>query len=235
MSSDVFYTDRGRPGGPAVLLVHGIGMSGRSLERLVRELSTSHRVLTPDLRGFGASPRSHPAATIEEHAVDLERLVDRAGLDRPLLLGHSMGCQVVTEMAARRPGRTHGVVLVGPVAEPGAASALHQGWRLARDASLEPPWLNALTMREYLRAGPRSYSQTLVHMLDYPIKGRLAQVTAPVDVVRGSHDPIASREFVEALARAAPRGRAHEVPHARHLIVATRPDVVAEVCRRSGS
>lgn len=233
MPSDVFFTDRGRPGGPEVVLVHGLGMSGRYLERLVRELSPSHRVVTPDLPGFGASPRRDPASAVEVLAAELEQVVDRARLRRPVLMGHSMGSQVVTEMARRRPGRTRGVVLVGPVAEPGADSALRQGWRLARDAALEPPWLNAVTTREYLRAGTRSYAQSLAHMLAYPLERRLAQVEVPVDVVRGSHDPIASRAFVEALAAAAPDGRAHEVPHARHLVVATRPDVVAAICRGS--
>lgn len=227
-----FFSVRGPASGPALLLVHGLGVSGRYYEPLIQLLSTTYRVVTPDLPGFGASGRPDPAPGIEGMAVELERVVDIAGLHRPVLLGHSMGAQVVTEMAARRPDRTRGVVLVGPVVDPAVPSAFSQGWRLARDSALEPMLLKALTTREYLRAGPRSYRQALRHMLDYRILDRMADVSAPVEVMRGSRDPIASRAFVEALAAAAPSGRAHEIPGARHLAVATRPDVVADLCRR---
>jgi pimeloyl-ACP methyl ester carboxylesterase len=229
--SDVFHLDRGPSSGPAILLVHGLGVSGRYFEPLTRMLSTAYRVLTPDLLGFGDSARTGTAPSIEAHAASLERVVDRAQLDHVVLLGHSMGSQVVTEMAARRPERTRGVVLVGPVVDPTAATALRQGWRLARDSALEPPWLQALTTREYLRAGMRSYRQSLTHMLGYRIEDRLAEVSAPVEVVRGGHDPIASRAFVAALTAVAPLGRAHEIPAARHLAMATHPGAVAALLR----
>lgn len=95
-------------------------------------------------------------------------------------------------MAVRRPERTRGVVLVGPVVDPALPTAFAQGWRSVRDSALEPLPLGALTTREYFRAGPRSYRQSLAHMLAYRIGDRVAQVTAPVEALRSSHDPIAS-------------------------------------------
>jgi pimeloyl-ACP methyl ester carboxylesterase len=69
-------------------------------------------------------------------------------------------------------------------------------------------------------------------MLAYPLAERLRAVSAPVAVVRGERDPIASQAFVEALAAAAPSGRAHEIPQARHLAVATHPHAIAALFRR---
>jgi pimeloyl-ACP methyl ester carboxylesterase len=227
-----FFSLRGPSSGPEIVLVHGLGASGRYFEPLVALLATSHRVLTPDLTGFGCSSGPDPALGIEAQAAELERVVDLAGLDRPVLLGHSMGSQVVTEMALRRPERTRGVVLVGPVVDEAAPSALGQARRLVRNSAFEPLSLQAMQAREVLRADRRCFRQSLTHMLAYPITERVRAVSAPVEVVRGGRDPIASRGFVEALAGAAPSGRAHEIPGARHLAVATHPHAVAALCRR---
>ncbi|MGJ7441733.1 alpha/beta fold hydrolase [Aquipuribacter sp. MA13-6] len=226
------FTVHGPSDGPGILLVHGLGVSGKYFRPLIRLLSGSYRVVTPDLPGFGTSAHLGPALTIPGQAEAMERVVDLVGLDRPVLLGHSMGAQVVTEMAVRRPGRTRGVALVGPVVDPALPTAFDQGWRLARDSVREPFPLKALTTREFFRARPRTYRQSLTHMLAYRILDRVAEVTAPVEVLRGSHDPIASRSFADALAAAASSGRAYEIPGARHMAVATRADMVANLCHR---
>jgi pimeloyl-ACP methyl ester carboxylesterase len=226
------FTVHGPSAGPGLLLVHGLGVSGKYFEPLISELAASYRIVTPDLPGFGASAHVRPSLTIQEQAAAMEHVVDHVGLHEPIVLGHSMGAQVVTEMAVRRPGRTRGVVLVGPVVDPAFPTAFDQGWRLLRDSAREPLPLKALTTREYFRAGPRSYGESLRHMLEYRIGDRVAQVTAPVEVLRGSHDPIASRAFVDGLAAAAPDGRAYELPSARHMAVATRAGILANLCRR---
>lgn len=226
------YTVRGPTSGPGILLVHGLGVSGKYFRPLTDLLSTSYRVLTPDLPGFGASAHVRPSLDIEGQAAAMQHVLDREGMEQPLLLGHSMGAQVVTEMAVRRPGQARGVVLVGPVVDPAIPTAFDQGWRLARDAAFEPLPLKALTTREYFRAGPRSYGESLRHMLDYRIGERITQVRAPVEVLRGTHDPIASRAFVDALAAAAPDGRAYELPGGRHMAVASRADMLANLVRR---
>jgi pimeloyl-ACP methyl ester carboxylesterase len=171
---------------------------------------------------------------IAEQAGVVARVVDRAGLARPLVVGHSMGTQVATELALAHPEHVGALVLVGPVADPSAPTAVGHALRLARDTVAEPPRLAAIVLREYVRSGVRSYAQTLPHMLGYPLHQRVAGVRAPVAVVRGSRDPIASREFVELLARTAPCGEALEVPGDRHLAMASHPHAVAAVCRRLG-
>jgi pimeloyl-ACP methyl ester carboxylesterase len=174
------YTVRGPSSRPGVLLVHGLGVSGKYFRPLADLLSTSFCVVTADLPGFGASAHVRPSLDIPGQAAAMQHVLDRLGMDQPLLLGHSMGAQVVTEMAVRRPGHARGVVLVGPVVDPAIPTAFDQGWRLARDAAFEPLPLKALTTREYFRAGPRSYGESLRHMLDYRIGDRVSQVQAPV-------------------------------------------------------
>jgi pimeloyl-ACP methyl ester carboxylesterase len=215
-----------------VLLVHGIGVSSSYFAPLAKNLATTHEIRAPDLPGFGDSSRPRPALSIAEQAAALEPKLFELG--RPVLVGHSMGCQVVTELAVRNPGRARAVVLIGPVVDPAASTAARQAWRLLRDIVGEPMHLNALVLRDYLRGGPRSFFGTLRHMLDYRIEEQLAKVTEPVVLVRGSHDHIAPLAFLQQLAQRTRGAEVIEIPAARHLAMTTQPDAVAEICRRFG-
>jgi pimeloyl-ACP methyl ester carboxylesterase len=230
----VSFSELGPAGGPEVLLVHGIGVSRRYFEPLARELSSTHRVVTPDLPGFGHSSRPRPALTITEQALALETALQLRGRTEVLLVGHSMGTQVVTELTVRNPGLARGLILIGPVVEPPNSSALRQLWRLIRDLPREPLRINALVLSDYVRGGVRSFAGSLPQMLHYPLADRLATVTAPVLLVRGDRDPIAGLSFLHALATAA-AGDAHvvQLPDTGHVAMAIRPDLVAALCRQS--
>ncbi|MDT0165816.1 alpha/beta hydrolase [Actinotalea sp. AC32] len=216
---------------PAVVLVHGIGVSSRYFAPLERDLSRDTTVLAPDLPGFGRSPLRGDPPTIAGHAAVVAALVEQTGLEQPVLVGHSMGAQVATELAADRPDLVGGLVLLGPVTDPRASSAVRQAARLAADVLREPPACAALQVREYARTGLAWYLRTVPHMVDHPLPERLAQVRVPVAVVRGVRDPIAPSRFVRELAAVAVDARVVEVPRAAHVVMWSRPDVVGAVVR----
>ncbi len=85
--------------GPPLVLVHGITDDLASWDPLVGPLSRSHTVVRYDQRGHGASSRT-PPYELERLAADLVELVTDLGLDRPVLVGHSLGGLVVTAAAA---------------------------------------------------------------------------------------------------------------------------------------
>lgn len=89
--------------GPLVVLVHGITENRHSWDPLMDQLAETHRVLRVDLRGHGDSPTAE-TYDITELAADIEPLVD----ELPLMVGHSLGGNVVTAYAAQFP--TRGVV-----------------------------------------------------------------------------------------------------------------------------
>jgi lipase len=100
--------------GAVVLAVHGITASHVAWRVAVRALLELGDVcvLAPDLRGRGHSAQLPPHTRFEAHVDDLVAVLDRLGLERALLAGHSMGASVVARMAADRPDRASGVVLV---------------------------------------------------------------------------------------------------------------------------
>ena len=220
-------------GDDVVVLVHGIGVSRRYFTPLAEDLSSTHRVLALDLPGFGQSPDpSHGRVlSVEEMGEVVAALIRAAGVHRPVLVGHSMGSQVVTAAALSDPDAAGSLVLLGPVIEPGARSFARQAMRLARDARHERPAANAIMVQEWLRCGPRRYLATVPSMLAYPLEERLPDVDVPTLVVRGEHDPVAPRDYVERLAGLASDGRGVEVAGAGHIAMHRRPAVVADLCR----
>ncbi|GCD19719.1 alpha/beta fold hydrolase [Cellulomonas algicola] len=213
------------------VLVHGIGVSARYFRPLARALSADAHVLVPELPGFGRSPRPDEAPSISELADGLVEQLAAHGVRRAVLTGHSMGAQVVAEAARRHPDVAERVVLLGPVVDPSAPTAVAQALRLARDSVHEPLRANAIVFSDYLRAGVRRYARQLPHMLDFATDAAVAETRCPVVVVRGARDPIASDAWVRRLADTAPDGRALVVPDAAHVVQYAQAAVVAEVCR----
>ncbi|MGZ6270161.1 MAG: alpha/beta fold hydrolase, partial [Candidatus Limnocylindrales bacterium] len=68
-----------------------------------------HDVTAVDLRGHGESDRPTVGYDFETVVADLAGLVERLGLDRPVLVGQSWGADVVLEVAVRQPGLARGI------------------------------------------------------------------------------------------------------------------------------
>jgi hypothetical protein len=88
--------------GMTFVLVHGIGVSSRYFRRLIPQFVPHGRVLAVELPGFGGAPKPKQALSIEEDAEMLAALLVQRG-EKVILVGHSMGAQVVTEVALRVP------------------------------------------------------------------------------------------------------------------------------------
>jgi pimeloyl-ACP methyl ester carboxylesterase len=227
----IVLTESGSTDGPVVVLVHGIGMSERSFRALTADLARDHRVLVPDLPGFGRSPRPRRVPGIEDLADAVLAAVRDRGVQRAVLVGHSMGAQVVAAAMLRAPDLVERVVLIGTVVDDGAPDALRQALRLARDGWHEPARVNALVVADYLRAGPFWYGAVLPHMLRFDTAAAVARLPGPALLVRGEHDPVCTRAWNRRLAALAPDGTAREVPRAGHVAQATHAPLVARWVR----
>ena len=102
---------RDHPGDlPAVVALHGLASNARWWDLVADRLA--NRLVAPDLRGHGLSPK--PAGGYDFNAVtaDVAALVDRLGLDRVLVAGHSWGASVALQLAADHPERVLACVCV---------------------------------------------------------------------------------------------------------------------------
>ena len=104
----------------AALLVHGLTGRAEAFETLVERLAPASeanggpwRFLAPDLRGRGDSKEIPEVEVgIPGHARDLLKIMDREGLEKVVLAGHSMGAMIGVYLAAYHPERFSGLVLI---------------------------------------------------------------------------------------------------------------------------
>jgi non-heme chloroperoxidase len=85
------YDDEGGRDGCPLVLIHGISMSRRYFHKQLGPLSAGHRVVAVDLRAHGDSEKVESGHTVPQYARDVDQLIRALRLDRPVLLGWSMG------------------------------------------------------------------------------------------------------------------------------------------------
>jgi pimeloyl-ACP methyl ester carboxylesterase len=245
---------RERPGtGPALVLLHGIGSNADSFAGLLPRLPADWRVLAWNMPGYGASPplaEQWPLAA--DYARALAGLLDRLGLDRVLLAGHSLGALVGAAFAAERAGRVARLLLASPAlgygTAPGAAlDAPVQariddlarlgpaGFARARAARLvfEPqanPDLVAAVEAGMSRVRSPGYDQATRMLASGRLLEDAARLAVPTDVIVGAEDVVTPPENARRLHAALPagvRGTLTEVPAAGHALYHQAPAAFA--------
>jgi len=218
------------PERPPILLVHGIGMSGEYFRPLAEQLATTHDVYAVDLPGYGTAPKPPRALTVPELGEVVAEVIRTLGLDGAVVVGHSMGCQVVAQTISRNPGLCAGYMLIGPTVDPAAHSLSAMGWRLLRDTLREPPASNAVVFRNYARMGPRRYLRTARHMLADRLEETILRCDVPGLMVRGERDPIAGAGWIRDLVHLAPDAGLVEIPGGPHAVQHNRPRDLVAAC-----
>ncbi len=143
-----YHVHQGGPG-PTLTLTNGITTSNFFWSYLYRRWAAGHTLINWDLKGHGRSgpARSSAGASIPALADDLLRVLDASGVERTVLVGFSMGCQVSLELYRRAPDRVSALVLLL-----GAAGRVF-------DTALGP--LGKLLHRSIERMSPRIFALSL--------------------------------------------------------------------------
>jgi pimeloyl-ACP methyl ester carboxylesterase len=105
--------DRGA-GAPALVFLHYWGGSSRTWRHVIAGLESKFRTISVDQRGWGQSDAPDDGYALEDLANDASGVIDALGLDRYVLVGHSMGGKVAQLLASRQPKGLVGLVLVAP-------------------------------------------------------------------------------------------------------------------------
>jgi pimeloyl-ACP methyl ester carboxylesterase len=205
-----------------LVCVHGIGVTHAYFEPLARELRARHEVLAPNLPGWGIG--SNP-----DHVLDVDELGDALVPLLPApLVANSMGCQVVVELAIRRPELVPSLVLVGPTVDPYLRPLARTLSLFAVDCVREPPSLWWIIARDYLAMGPRRFAVTARYAWRHRIEERLPLVEQPTLVMRGGRDGFVSQRWCEEAAALLPRGRLVTIAGEPHAVHYTAPRAVAQ-------
>jgi 2-hydroxy-6-oxonona-2,4-dienedioate hydrolase len=218
-------------GRPPIVLVHGLIVSSRYMIPVLKRLARHHQIYAPDLPGFGKSEK--PSRTLDVAGLSdaLSVWMDAVGLERAVLVGNSMGCQIIADLAVRHPELVERAVLQGSTMDPRGRTVSRQVARFLLDMTREPPSLLSIELRDYLAAGTRRGWRTLRYALEDRIVENLPRLRAPVLVVRGSRDPICPQRWAEEMVQILPEGRLVVLPGAAHAANFGAPEELVNVIR----
>ena len=215
-----------------VVLVHGLGLSGRYMLPVAKQLARHFPVYLPDLPGFGDSEKPADTLDVPGLAQALAAWIAAAGLAPVALLGNSFGCQIIADLAARHPELVERGVLQGPTTPPDERSWFWQFVRWRQNQPFNPDSMSPITWGDYRKCGYRRLFRTFRYQLKDPIEQKLPRIPAPVLVVRGQRDPICRLPWAAEVARRLPQGSLVEIPGVAHTLVYTAPEQLAQVTRQ---
>lgn len=219
------------PQASPVVLVHGLSVSSRYMLPTAFHLAPFFRVYLPDLPGFGKSEKPSHTLTLPELVEALARWMQVMDLPPAVLLGNSLGCQIIIHFALQYPQLLTHAVLVSPTMDPHTRSLLQAALRLACDLPGEPWSFLPVLLREYLSTGFHRTLQTLHYALADQPETFLSGVQAPTLIVRGSRDPLVGQAWVEELHRVLPSSQLVVVSGAGHAINFNSPEQLTRVVR----
>jgi N-formylmaleamate deformylase len=226
---------------PSLVLSHGFSDSGLCWVRLARALEGDYEVVMYDARGHGLSDAPDEGYTSVVRADDLAGLIEALGLEKPAILGHSMGAATTLYCAALHPDLMRAAVLEdggvrssqpGRGFDPGRAAAMHQSALAQREMTktalmarcrAEHPTWDELELEPWAEAKRQLSPKAIGHPIGTETlswQDALARVNCPIllitaDVDRGSS---VAPETAEEARRILPSLRVGNIPGAGHNV-----------------
>jgi pimeloyl-ACP methyl ester carboxylesterase len=242
---DVRLAYEERPGeGGTVVFVHGLGGSFHSWwAQLGACEERGFRALAYDQRGAGLSDKPPGPYSVELWARDLVGFMAALNVERPILVGHSVGCMIGEHACVALEDRIAGLMTIGGALRwrDEAAPVFEERVRLARAGRMEEiattvvgtglsdarrrsdPALEGLFRELIASNDPQAYAECSAATA----VGRM--VATDRVACCGEHDPVAPPAFAEAIAGSVPDGRTAVVPGAAHWCQLEAPERVNEL------
>ncbi|MCE9552739.1 MAG: alpha/beta hydrolase [Planctomycetes bacterium] len=226
--------------GPPLLLVHGFPLDQSMWRNQWQSFATDHRVIVPDLRGFGSSSAVTGTVTMAQHADDLLALLDGLDVREPVhLCAMSMGGYVAFEFLRRHPSRLKSLILCDTKAAADAPEAAANREKMAADVLREGAVVAEKAMLSKLLAAdaPQRQPDVVEHVRQMilgtrpetiasaqrgmaaraDMTGLLTQIQLPTLLIVGELDVIATPQEMQGMADRIAKSRLATIARAGHL------------------
>jgi pimeloyl-ACP methyl ester carboxylesterase len=252
----IHYRETGE--GTPVVLVHGWPTDSRLWDRQIPVLAARHRVIAPDLPGFGESdPPASGRTGLDLLQRSLLGLLAATGIERASFVGHDLGGPAVLLTAIRNPDRVERLVVMDTTPYPrlpllirlllwgaripGTGALMTSRWgfrsmlRLGTANRASDTAGLADTFRPERRAGRRALVDVL-RRTDFrdleEVATGLGDIGAPTLVLWAEHDPTGPVSVAERLAADIPGSLLETVPECGHFLPIDRPEAIADALAR---
>lgn len=227
--------------GPPVIILHGLFGSGRNWVQIAQALDHAYRFYLPDARNHGASPWAQ-TMSYPEMARDVLAFIEREQLQRPMLIGHSMGGKTAMTLALQHPRLIGGVAVIDIAPEDYAdqlAPYVSAMRGLGAEAPLDFPQPN---LPPPLRPNLRRYedrfdwrlnllaaSLCMPDLCGFPAHLRDARFDGPTLFVTGADSNYVRPDSLAGIGQRFPRARLEAIPDAGHWVHADQPEALLRV------
>jgi len=245
------YTLHAPSNSRTVLLLHGMGSAGDDWLLQVPALEPRYRIVAPDARGHGRSPKPPGPYSIAELTDDVVALLDELGIESAQVAGLSMGGAIAQQLAIFYPQRVQSLVLVNtfakvrPVGLSGLRRFFMRAWALQfgklRDLGEpiiyglfpkpEHEELRRIGLERFLsnNTSKQVYWSVMRAVVGFDSRRHLNRITAPTLVVAGDRDRTVPMVCKQELARGIPNARLVVIPDSGHATPIDQPDKFNEV------
>lgn len=230
----------------ALIFLHYYGGSVRTWSSVMNILSPQYRTLAMDHRGWGDSDKPEEGYHLANLAADVEGVITRLGLQRYILVGHSMGGKVAQLVASHRPQGLEGLILVAPsppvpMRLSGEERTVLKSAYLCREsvndvidhvltAKKLSTWLREQVIVDSLKGSPQAKKAWPDDVMNEDITTAVTAIRVPVKVVIGEKDQVERISVLKAeLLPRIPQADLHIIPDAGHLLPLEAPEELARV------
>jgi N-formylmaleamate deformylase len=222
-------------GAPTIVVLPGITSPAITWEFVAEELRDEARVLVLDIRGRGLSDAPEDGYALTDYAADAAGFIEALGLERPIILGHSMGARIAATLGALYSDAVGPMIIADPpLTGPGRGEyttplqsfrdQLHQayaGTTAEEVGKFYPRWpQRELEIRaEWLdTCAEHAVVATWHHFSDEDFFGYWERLPAPLLFIYGEESPVVTPEGVEEVNAANPAAEIIGIPRAGHMI-----------------
>jgi pimeloyl-ACP methyl ester carboxylesterase len=235
--------DSGAPG-TALVFLHYWGGTARSWAPVIAQLPEALRKITIDARGWGGSDRPESGYDMATMADDVEAVIAHLGVDRYILVGHSMGGKVAQLLASRCPAGLAGLVLVAPSPAQGKALSAQErealsgaytsseaiGWTIDHVLTerVLPAFLREQVMADSLSGADEAKRQWPAAGIAEDVSANVGSIAVPVIVIGGEKDKVDSVEMLASMVvPSLPGATMRTIAGVGHLIPLEAPEELA--------
>lgn len=239
IAGDIYYFDSKKgENATAIILIHGAGGMHLHWPYNLRRIN-NHRVYAPDLPGHGKSD-GLGEQSIEKYATTIAGWMDKLGLQKSIVVGHSMGGAIAQQFALSYPEKVAGLVLVGT----GAKLQVSQDLLLKLSTPATTPtaieniikWSYAPGMDQKVLAKMQEQLlevRSAVLYGDYlacnnfDLTDHISTIQVPTLIICGEMDKMTPIYLSKQLQSLIPNNKIHLIPDAGHMVMLEKPDAVA--------
>lgn len=258
---DLHYIDWGGDARVPAVSLHGFALNARSWDEVAPALSDLLHWRALDQRGHGLSARAPELADYsrDRMAADIAAFIDALGLDRPVVVGHSMGGMNAMTFAAANPDTLRALILVdvGPEVSVDGATQVRQFVAGPYEMDSLDDWVEHTHKYYPFRSKERIRARLAVSLRE-TADGKQAKqfderfrqagfrgvaesrtdiwesargISVPTLLLHGEKSPVLKREQAEQFAAAVPQVQLVTIPEAGHSVAGDQPEAFAEAVR----